>query len=391
MRSSAASWWVSSALAVIVVSAVFLSTAFSQSSAGTQASPSAPANTNSVPRQAAPYGTAPGNSIAAGWERKHWKCFRNAPAQSTAPSPSQSSSSQAPAGDQSPITAEPGSGDQGGMFVFKKQVEEVVLHATVYDQGRNLVSGLSRNDFSVFENGVPQTITSFRREDVPVALGIVVDNSGSMRDKRDKVEQAVLNLVHASNLQDQIFVVNFGERPYLDQDFTSNENLLQAALHQVSFKGSTALYDAVVASDLHLKQDSNLEKKVLLVITDGQDNMSVETLQDASRKLEQANGPVVYAIGLLGGGMQQSGRDALQDLAAGTGGVAYFPDSLDQVENITRTVAHDIRMQYRIAYRPTNQNVQPQFKSVRVDAQAPGYGRLTVRTRSGYYPSQSSH
>lgn len=277
------------------------------------------------------------------------------------------------------------------MFVFKKQVEEVVLHATVYDQGRNLVTGLSRNDFSVFENGVPQTITSFRREDVPVALGIVVDNSGSMRDKRDKVEQAVLNLVHASNSQDQIFVVNFGERPYLDQDFTSNENLLQAALHQVSFKGSTALYDAVVASDLHLKQDSNLEKKVLLVITDGQDNMSVETLQDASRKLEQANGPVVYAIGLLGGGMQQSGRDALQDLAAGTGGVAYFPDSLDQVENITRTVAHDIRMQYRIAYRPTNQNVQPQFKSVRVDAQAPGYVRLTVRTRSGYYPSQSSH
>ena len=159
----------------------------------------------------------------------------------------------------------------------------------------------------------------------------------------------------------------------------------------MSFKGSTALYDAVVASDVHLKEDSNLQKKVLLVITDGQDNMSVETLQDASRRLEQANGPVLYAIGLLGSGMQQSGRDALQDLAAGTGGVAYFPDSLDEVENITRTVAHDIRMQYRITYKPTNQKVQPQFKSVQVQAHAPGYQRLTVRTRSGYYPPESGH
>jgi Ca-activated chloride channel homolog len=385
MRSSAASWWVSSALAPIILGAVFLSPAFSQSAAGNQ--PPAPtANPNSTQPKAAPYG-APGTSSPQAGN----STSGNAPPQPTAPLSSQGSTSQVPAADQSPISPEPGSGDQGGMFVFKKQVEEVVLHATVYDQGRNLVTGLSRSDFSVFENGIPQTITSFRREDVPVALGIVVDNSGSMRDKRDKVEQAVLNLIRASNPQDQIFVVNFGERPYLDQDFTSNENLLQAALHQVSFKGSTALYDAVVASDLHLKQDSNLEKKVLLVITDGEDNMSVETLQDASRKLEEANGPVVYAVGLLGGGMQQSGRDALQDLASGTGGVAYFPDSLDQVENITRTVAHDIRTQYRIAYRPTNQNVQPQFKSVRVEAQAPGYSRLTVRTRSGYYPSQSGH
>jgi Ca-activated chloride channel homolog len=264
-----------------------------------------------------------------------------------------------------------------------------VLHATVYDQDRNLVTGLSRNDFSVFENGVPQQITAFRREDVPVALGIVVDNSGSMRDKRDKVQQAVLNLIRASNPDDKIFVVNFGEKPYLDQDFTANENLLRAALHQVSFRGTTALYDAVVASDVHLKDDSNLPKKVLLVITDGEDNMSQETLQEAARKLQQPNGPTLYAIGLTGGELQRSGRDALEELAAGTGGVAYFPDSLDQVESITRTIAHDIRSQYRIAYRPTNQNVQPQFKSVQVEAHAPGYVKLTVRTRSGYYPSES--
>lgn len=348
MRSSAASWWVNSALA-LALGLAFLSTALSQSPAGTQSGSTAQPQSSPQPQ-----GTTPQSP---------------------------------PAANQQPISPEPGSGDQG-MFVFKKQVEEVVLHATVLDQNRNLVTGLSKGDFSVIENGVLQPITSFRQEDVPVALGVVVDNSGSMRDKRDRVEQAVLNLIRASNPQDEIFVVNFGERPYLDQDFTSNEHLLQAALHQVSFRGSTALYDAVVASDTHLKNASNLQKKVLLVITDGQDNMSVETLQSAAHRLEQANGPTLYAIGLLGGGLQISGRDALEDLANGTGGVAYFPDSLDQVDNITRTIAHDIRMQYRIAYRPTNQNVQPQFKSVRVEAHAPGYANLTVRARSGYYPPE---
>jgi Ca-activated chloride channel homolog len=343
MRSSAASWWraILFTVAICLWGAVSIVPSAAQSSAGTQPAP-------------AQNGTS-------------------------ATEPTQSN--------QAPIEPEPGTGDQG-MFVFKKQVEEVVLHATVYDQDRSLVTGLNQSDFSVVENGVPQPITSFRREDVPVAIGIVVDNSGSMRDKREKVNQAVLNLIRASNPQDRIFVVNFGEKSYLDQDFTSNENLLRAALHQVSFQGSTALYDAIAASAVHLEDDGSLQKKVLLVITDGQDNMSADTLQEALRGLQQPNGPVLYAIGLLGGGMQRPGRDALQEIAAATGGVAYFPDSLDQVDDITRTVAHDIRSQYRIAYKPTNQNTQPQYKSVQVDAHAPGYGKLTVRTRSGYYPSE---
>jgi Ca-activated chloride channel homolog len=290
---------------------------------------------------------------------------------------------------QQPV-AEPGSGDQG-MFVFKKQVEEVVLRATVVDEQQHLVTGLDRNAFSVYQNGVPQTITSFRREDVPVEMGIVVDNSGSMREKRGQVNQAVLNLIRASNSEDQIFVVNFGQNPYLDQDFTSDASLLQAALHQISAKGSTALYDAIVASAVHLENNPRLTKKVLLVITDGQDNMSRETLQEASRKLQQANGPTLYAIGLLGSGLQGAGREALQHLAASTGGVAYFPDSLDQVDNITRSVAHDIRSQYTLAFKPQNQNVKPEYQSLRVEAHAPGYIRLTVRTRSGFYSPDSGH
>src|SRR5579872_6925355 len=200
--------------------------------------------------------------------------------------------------------------DEQGRFVFKKQVQEVVLHATVVDETGKLVTSLDRSAFTVYQNGQPETITSFRREDVPVAMGIVIDNSGSMRDKRAEVSKAVINLIRASNPQDEVFVVNFGQTPYLDQDFTSDVNLLQAALRQTSTRGSTALYDAVVASNVHLKNNPHLDKKVLLVITDGQDNMSRETLQDAMRKLQSNKGAVLYAIGLTDGGegMSRSGR-----------------------------------------------------------------------------------
>jgi Ca-activated chloride channel homolog len=300
----------------------------------------------------------------------------------------QSGAQSAPVPGQEPDAQAPATSDQSSLFVFKRQVEEVVLHATVTDEQHHLVPSLPQSAFAVYENGAPETITSFRKEDVPVAIGIVIDNSGSMRDKRDKINQAVLNLIRVSNPRDQVFVVNFSESSYLDQDFTSDVNLLQAALHRVSLRGTTALYDAVVASSKHLNS-ANLDKKVLLVITDGQDNMSQDTLQEASRQLQQSNGPTIYAIGLTG--VRQTGRQSLQQLAEGTGGVAYFPETLDQVDEITRTVAHDIRSQYMISYRPRNQNVKPEYQSVRVEARAPGYGKLTVRTKTGYYHQDATH
>ncbi len=312
-----------------------------------------------------------------------------APGQQSAPAPGQQS---APAGDdsQAPIPADqagPDSttpDDQSSMFVFKKEVQEVMLHATVTDGQRNPVPNLDKNVFTILENGSPQPITSFRRQDVPVAMGIVVDNSGSMRDKRDEVNRAVLSLIRASNPADEIFVVNFSQTYYLDQDYTSDVRLLETALHQVSSSGSTALYDAIVASSLHLRNNPRLDKKVLLVITDGEDNMSQETLEEALSKLQLKNGPTIYAIGLLGSGMRRSGKDALQRLAEDTGGVAYFPSSLDQVSDITSQVAHDIRTQYLIAYRPKNQSAKPQSGSIKVEAHAPGYAKLNVETRSGF-------
>lgn len=280
------------------------------------------------------------------------------------------------------------SSEDQGRFVFRKQVQEVVLHATVVDENGHLVTSLDRNAFSIYQNEQPETITSFRREDVPVAIGVVIDNSGSMRDKRAKVNQAVVNLIRASNPNDEVFVVNFSQTPYLDQDFTSNVNLLQTALHQVSSRGSTALYDAVVASDFHLRNNTRLDKKVLLVITDGQDNMSRETLQDALRQLQSNKGATLYAIGLAEQGMTRSGREALQSLAASTGGSAFFPQSLDEVDAITRTIAHDVRSQYSLTYNP-GPNIGTGYQRIRVDARGPGRNRLTVRTRTGYYPGEA--
>ncbi len=279
----------------------------------------------------------------------------------------------------------PDSADSG-VFVFRKQVDEVVLHATVVDDKKHIVTSLDKGDFNVYENGSPQTITSFRHEDIPVAMGIVVDNSGSMREKRQKVNAAALNLVRASNSNDEVFIVNFNDEYYLDQDFTSNINKLKAGLEKIETRGGTALYDAVVASADHLKKEAKLEKKVIFVVTDGEDNESAETLEQAVRRLQGDGGPTVYAIGILEGEEHpKHAKRALQIMSERTGGLAFFPKTLDEVDAISRSVAHDIRTQYTIGYKPTTPKNQGGYRQVKVDARSRSYGKLTVRTKSGYY------
>jgi Ca-activated chloride channel homolog len=281
----------------------------------------------------------------------------------------------------------------GGTFVFRKQVEEVVLHATVVDDKQRIVTTLDKGDFNVFENGSPQTITSFRHEDIPVAMGIVVDNSGSMREKRQKVNAAALNLVRSSNPNDEVCVVNFNDEYYLDQDFTSNIGKLKAGLEKIEARGGTALYDAVVATADHLKKDAKLDKKVILVVTDGEDNESSESLEQAVRRLQAENGPTVYTIGILEKEEHpKHAKRALQIMSEKTGGIAFFPQTLDEVDAISRTVAHDIRTQYTIGYKPTTPKAQGGYRQVKVDARSHSFGKLTVRTKSGYYagPEPSS-
>jgi Ca-activated chloride channel homolog len=276
----------------------------------------------------------------------------------------------------------------GNPYVFHALAQEVVLHATVVDQHSRLVTNLKQNDFSVYEDGQPQTITNFKREDIPVSIGILIDNSGSMRDKRQAVNTAALDLVKSSNPEDEVFVVNFSDEAIIDTDLTSDISKMQEGLQQVDSRGGTALYDAVVASADYLAKKGRKEKKVLLVVTDGEDNASTDTLEQAVRRVQDENGPAIYSIGILGGEREKRAKRALEQLALQTGGVSFFPKDLGEVDQIARAVARDIRSQYSIYYRSTRPQEQGGFRAVKVDVHAPGYGRLQVRTRSGYYANQ---
>ncbi len=325
--------------------------------------------------------------------------FAQAPASPAQPPAAASSSPQqsAPApqapnqpGDtvQTPAQGEAPAAEKGDVYVFRKEVDEVTLHATVVDDKNRLITDLGRNDFTVFEDGQQQKIISFRREDIPVAMGIVIDNSGSMRDKRPAVNAAALNLVRSSNPQDKVFIVNFNEEYFLDQDYTSQIPKLKDALERIEARGGTALYDAVVASSDHLKKSGNLEKKVLLVVTDGEDNASAESLEQAVHRLQEQNGPTIYTIGLLGDEHSKRAKRALRVMAEETGGLAFFPNNLGEVEAITQQIAHDIRNQYTIGYKPSKPQSEGGFRMVKVEASAKGYKKLQVRTRSGYYAGQ---
>jgi Ca-activated chloride channel homolog len=319
-------------------------------------------------------------------------------AQNTTPPEAPPRSSQ-PTSPSAPPTAAPQSspqqpsagqeaGNDSGTFVFHSDVQEVLLHATVIDDKQRMVTSLDQNAFTVFEDGKPQVIKSFRHEDIPISLGIVIDNSGSMREKRAKVAKAAVNLVKASNPQDEVFVVNFSDEYYLDQPFTNKINLLQNALEKYETRGGTALYDAVVASADELKKHGKLQKKILFVVTDGEDDASRESLEQAVRRLQEENGPTVYAIGVLGEERQRRAKRALETMAERTGGIAFFPRSLEEVDSISSAVARDIRNQYTIGYKPTTPKSVGGYRSIRVDAKARGFGKLTVRTRSGYYAGQ---
>jgi Ca-activated chloride channel homolog len=281
--------------------------------------------------------------------------------------------------------------NDGGQFVFRKKVEEVILHAVVVDQQNDLISNVPQSEFHVFEDGKPQQITSFHQERVPVALGILIDNSGSMRPKREAVNQAALNLARSSDPQDEIFVVNFGEQYYLDQDFTNDVNKLQAALGKIETRGSTALYDAIVASAAHMKQGAGLQKRALLVVTDGDDNASQESLDETVQQLQQRDGPVVYVIALLNPAKRTSSAiRSLQAISQNTGGTAYFPTDVQEVDAITRKIALAIRSQYVIGYKSSSAAGGHSYHAIEVDAYDSNHRKLRVRTRSGYYSDSVS-
>ena len=278
---------------------------------------------------------------------------------------------------------------------IKVDVDLVVLHTSVLDDRGKFVDGLAQDNFRVYEDKIEQKISIFKREDIPVSMGLVIDNSGSMRDKRPRVNEAALTLVQNSNPQDEAFVVNFNDDFYLDldKDFTNSIPELKEALERIDARGSTALYDAIIGSLDHLKK-GNKEKKVLLIVTDGEDNTSRNSLEKTLREIQKTS-TVIYTIGLLSQESKKSAktaRRALVSIAQASGGVAYFPENVEDVHAICEQVAHDIRHQYTLAYYPSNTARDGSFRGIHVDVIPPrGHGKLVARTRNGYYaPSASS-
>jgi VWFA-related protein len=272
--------------------------------------------------------------------------------------------------------------------VFRSDTRIVVCHVTVVDKSGHLVTDLKKEAFSVFENKIKQEIRGFKREDLPVSLGLVIDNSGSMRNKLEQVKAAAVALVQASNKDDEVFVVNFNDAAYLDlppgKDFTNSIQELAQALAKIDTRGGTAMRDAIQMSIEHLKK-AHRDKKVLVVITDGNDNASLISLEALMRNAHQSE-ILIYGVGLLNEEEHREAsraKHALNDLAEATGGKTFFPTNVEEVGHIAQQVAHDIRNQYTIEYSPTNSAMDGTFRSIKIAVKAPG--NPTVRTRSGYY------
>jgi VWFA-related protein len=274
------------------------------------------------------------------------------------------------------------------VYTLHESVDEVLLNCTVIDEKGRPVEGLAQNDFRVWEDSEPQRISSFGHQDSPVSMGILVDDSGSMRDKRPTVNEGAMKLLRESNPQDTAFVVNFSDRAILDQGFTSDLVALNRGLSRNDAHGTTALYDAVAASADELAKHSKFQKQVLLIVSDGADNASHLSREQAIRRVQDLGGPVIYSIGLLFDSdprETQRAQEALQTLSDDTGGIAYFPRSLDEVGTIASQVAGDIRNQYTVGYHSTIPESLNGYRFIHVEAYSPKYGKLSVRTRRGYF------
>jgi len=275
--------------------------------------------------------------------------------------------------------------------VLHSDTRLVVCNTTVADESGRLITNLPQSAFSVFEDGVRQQIRVFNREDLPVSLGLIIDNSGSMRAKRASVEAAALALVKDSSPRNEVFVVNFNDIAYIDvphgKAFTSDIEEMKQALTRIDARGSTAMRDAVQVSLDHLRANAHQEKKVLVMVTDGVENASKvsRSLEELVRNARQS-GVVIYCVGLL---TDEDKRDAaaakqqLNALAEATGGETFYPKDVSAVDRIAHQVAREIRSQYTIEYTPSNTAMDGAFRKIRVAVSAPG--RLTPRTRTGYY------
>ena len=271
--------------------------------------------------------------------------------------------------------------------IFHSETDLVVLPITVTDHKGKAVSGLSEQDFRVYENGRLQTISSFDHNDVPVTVGLVLDSSGSMRPRRPEVALAAEDFLNSSNPQDQVFVINFNEMVSLglppSMPFTSNVAELKAAVLKGPFSGLTALYDATWLALKHLSLGTN-PRKALVIVSDGGDDASHEEFRDVLTLARHSNA-IIYTVGIVSRGENDVNPGLLRKLAKATGGTAYFAKTPADLPDICQQIARDLRQQYTIAYIPSDKLRDGKYRAIRISVHAPGKGSLVARTRTGYF------
>jgi Ca-activated chloride channel family protein len=275
-------------------------------------------------------------------------------------------------------------------FTLSVDVDLAVFNVTVLDSDHRPVAGLGEDNFHIYEDGHEQKIKIFQAEDTPATLGLVIDNSGSMANKRRDVVTAALAFIGASQRDDEMFVVNFNRRAWLglpaSMPFTNNLAELRATLLETRTEGTTALYDALELSLNHLK-DGTRQRKALVLLSDGGDNASVMKLEEVLRMAQQSSA-TIYCIGIYDPFAKDKNPAVLKKIAKVTGGESYFPSSSTDLQDIWRRIAGSIRAQYTIAYVSSNPSRDGSYRNVKITASGKRNKAFEVRSRPGYFAAK---
>jgi len=284
---------------------------------------------------------------------------------------------------------EPPPAAKSGQSSIKIEVDLVLVNATVTDPSSRFVTGLEKDHFQLFEDKVEQKITQFSNEDIATSIGLLFDVSSSMGDKIGRAKDAAIAFLKTSNPEDEFFLLTFADKPSLDEEFTNDVADIQNRLAYKGAKGSTTLYDAVYLGLEKMKQGHN-PKKAILLITDGEDTRSRYSLINVRNAVKESD-VQIYAIGIVNSyysdfSQGRSGRAILEEMTEITGGKAYFPNSVYELEDICTKIAIELKNQYVLGYASTNPAKDGRWRKIKVKLNAPkGLPSLSVRSKTGYF------